>query len=204
LSARDLSPDYYDVKLILKGGDGKAIDEKTEHFVISPEAAIPHPIAKAKGFALSNQFFYYYQLAHQYDQARIDDKAEAAFGKAMSLNPAYKEGIVEFANFLVKVRKFDQALEIIENVKDYEKARFGYWLIRGLALVGKAAYPEAISSLLEGNKIYNSDTRLLNALGYSYARTDQIGQALTAYRASLKLNPEQDDVKKIVQDLEKK
>ena len=204
LSARDLSPDYYDVKLILKGGDGKAIDEKTEHFVISPEAAIPHPIAKAKGFALSNQFFYYYQLAHQYDQARIDDKAEAVFAKAMSLNPAYKEGIVEFANFLVKVRKFDRALEIIENVKDYEKARFGYWLIRGLALAGKAAYPEAISSLLEGNKIYNSDTRLLNALGYSYARTDQIGQALTAYRASLKLNPEQDDVKKIVQDLEKK
>jgi len=203
LSAKDFSPDYYELKLILKGGDGKAIDEKSEHFVISPEAAIPHPIIKAKGFALSNQFYYYYQLAHQYDRTNINDKAEAAFAKAMSLNPAYKEGIVEFVNFLIKTQKFDRALELIESVKDYEKARYGYWVLRGLALMGKAMYAEAIASLLEGNKIYNSDTRLLNALGNCYARTDQIKPALEAYRASLKLNPNQEDVKKIVQGLEK-
>ena len=204
LSAKDFSPDYYDLKLILKGGDGQTIDEKSEHFIISPETAIPHPIAKAKGFALSNQFFYYLQLAHQYDKTNLNDKAEAAFAKAMSLNPAYKEGIVEFANFLIKAQKFDRALEIIENVKDYEKARYGYQLLRGLALMGKAMYDEAIASLLEGNKLYNSDTRLLNALGNSYARTDQVKQALEAYRASLKLNPDQEDVKKIVQEIEGK
>jgi len=203
LSAKDFSPDYYELKLILKGGDGKAIDEKSEHFVISPEAAIPHPIIKAKGFALSNQFYYYYQLAHQYDRTNINDKAEAAFAKAMSLNPAYKEGIIEFVNFLIKAQKFDRALELIESVKDYEKVRYGYWVLRGLALMGKAMYAEAIASLLEGNKIYNSDTRLLNALGNCYARTDQIKPALEAYRASLKLNPNQEDVKKIVQGLEK-
>jgi GWxTD domain-containing protein len=203
LSAKDFSPDYYELKLILKGGDGKTIDEKREHFVVSPEAAIPHPFTKAKGFALSNQFYYYYQLAHQYDRTNVNDKAEAAFDKAMSLNPAYKEGIIEFANFLIKAHKFDRALELIESVKDYEKARYGYWVLRGLALMGKAMYAEAIASLLEGNKIYNSDTRLLNALGNCYARTDQIKPALEAYRASLKLNPNQEDVKKIVQGLEK-
>ena len=204
LSAKDLSPDYYDLKLILRGGDGKTIDEKSEHFVISPERAISHPIAKAKGFALSSQFYYYYQLAHQYDKADINDKAEAAFAKAMSLNPAYKEGIVEFAGFLIKTQKFDRVLEIIESVKDYEKVRYAYWMLRGLALMGKAMYAEAIASLLEGNKIYNSDTRLLNALGNAYARTDQVKQAVEAYRASLKLAPDQEDIKKIVRDLEKK
>jgi GWxTD domain-containing protein len=203
LSGKDFSPDYYELKLILKGRDGKAIDEKTEHFVISPVAAIPHPIVKAKGFALANQFYYHYQLAHQYDLTGNNEKAEAAFVQAMSLNPAYKEGIVEFSNFLIKAQKFDRALELIENVKDYEKARYGYWLLRGLALMGKALYAEAIPSLLEGNKIYNSDTRLLNALGNCYARTDQVKQALEAYRASLKLNPNQEEVKKIVQGLEK-
>jgi len=203
LSAKDFSPDYYELKLILKGADGKAIDEKSEHFVVSPEAAIPHPIIRAKGFSLSNQFYYYYQLAHQYDRTNVNDKAEAAFAKAVSLNPAYKEGIVEFANFLIKTQKFDRALELIESVKDYEKARYGYWVLKGLALMGKAMYDGAIACLLEGNKIYNSDTRLLNALGNCYARTDQIKPALEVYRASLKLNPNQEDVKKIVQGLEK-
>jgi len=203
LSAKDLSPDYYELKLILKGGDGKTIDEKSEHFVVSPEAAVPHPIVRAKGFALTNQFYYYYQLAHQYDRTNANDKAEAAFAKAMSLNPAYKEGIVEFVNFLIKAQKFDRALELIESVKDYEKTRYGYWVLKGLALMGKAMYAEAITCLLEGNKIYNSDTRLLNSLGNCYARTDQIKPALEAYRASLKLNPNQEDIKKIVQGLEK-
>jgi len=203
LSAKDFSPDYYEIKLILNGGDGKTIDEKSEHFIVSPEAAIPHPISRAKGFALTNQFFYYYQLAHQYDRINANDKAEAAFDKAMSLNPAYKEGIVEFVNFLIKAQKFDRALELIESVKDYEKTRYGYHVLKGLALMGKALYAEAITSLLEGNKIYNSDTRLLNALGNCYARTDQIKSALEAYRASLKLNPGQEDIKKIVNSLEK-
>ena len=135
------------------------------------------------------------------DRPQIDD---AAFAKAMSLNPAYKEGIVEFAGFLIKTQKFDRVLEIIESVKDYEKVRYAYWMLRGLALMGKAMYAEAIASLLEGNKIYNSDTRLLNALGNAYARTDQVKQAVEAYRASLKLSPDQEDIKKIVQDLEKK
>ena len=204
LEAKELSPDYYDVKLILRGGDGKVIDEKSEHFVVTGEQAIAHPFAKAKGFALSNQFYYYYQLAHQYDQARTEDKAEAAFAKAMSLNPDYKEGVVEYANFLLKVQKFDRALEIIESVKDYEKARFGYELVRGLAFMGKGLYPEAITALQAANKIYNSDTRLLNALGNSYAKTDRIKSSLDAYRASLKLNPDQADIKKIVQQLEKR
>jgi hypothetical protein len=204
LSAKDFSPDYYEINLILKGGDGKTIDEKGEHFVISPETAVPHPISRAKGFALSNQFYYYYQLAHQYDRIHINDKAEAAFAKAMSLNPAYKEGIVEFANFLVKDQKFDRALEIIESVKDYEKTRYGYWVLRGLALMGKAMYAEAIASLLEGNKIYNSDTRLLNALGTCYFRTDKRPEALAALNASLKLNPNQPEVLKIVREIEGK
>ena len=69
--------------------------------------------------------------------------------------------------------------------------------------MGKTDYARGIASLLEANKIYNSDTRLLNALGNAYVRTGRTKEALDAYRASLKMNPTQEDVKKILQGLEK-
>jgi tetratricopeptide (TPR) repeat protein len=70
--------------------------------------------------------------------------------------------------------------------------------------MGLGRYHEAIESLLQGNKIYNSDLRLLNSLGVCYYRTGQKAQALDALNASLRLNPQQEDVKRLVAEIEKK
>jgi len=64
----------------------------------------------------------------------------------------------------------------------------------------KGEYRPAIQSLLEGNKIYDSDTRLLNALGFCFYKT---GQKKDALNASLRLNPEQPDIKELVARVEK-
>jgi tetratricopeptide (TPR) repeat protein len=64
-------------------------------------------------------------------------------------------------------------------------------------------YSEAIDSLLEGNKIYNSDTRLLNSLGLCYYKTRQKSKSLEALKASLRLNPEQEEIKKLIGEIEK-
>jgi GWxTD domain-containing protein len=203
ISAADLIPDYYQVKLSLVGPDKKVLDEKTGEFVISTEKAVAHPIAKSKGFALSNQFYFYFLLAHQYDKAGRPEQAEAQFQKCLSLNPDYKEGALDYSRFLLKSRKFDRALEVVETLKDFEKVRYEYNLIKGLATMGKDDFTGAVTFLLEANKVYNSDTVLLNALGGCFLKTDQKDQALNAYKASLKLNDKQDDIKKIVQGLEK-
>jgi tetratricopeptide (TPR) repeat protein len=64
-------------------------------------------------------------------------------------------------------------------------------------------YPEAIDNLLEGNKIYNSDIRLLNSLGFCYYKTRQKAKSLEVLKASLRLNPEQEKIKKLIGEIEK-
>ncbi len=64
-------------------------------------------------------------------------------------------------------------------------------------------YAGAIGNLLEGNKIYNSDTRLLNSLGFCYSKTGQKKEALEVLNASLRLNPDQPDVKALKAEIEK-
>jgi len=203
-SASDLVPDYYQLTLSLRGADKKNLDQQSVQFVVATEKAIAHPIANAKGFSLANQFYIYYELARQFDKMNMNDRAEAEFARGFNLNPNFKEGVSEYGRFLLKVGKYDQALIIIENLKDVEKGRYDYFLVKGLATMGKGDFAGAITQLLEANKIYNSDIVLLNALGSCFVKTDQKEEALNAYKASLKLNDKQEDIKKIVQSLEKK
>ncbi len=198
----DLSPDYYQLKMALKDPQGRAVDEQTAEFIVSPEEAVPHPVILAKSFPLSNSYLYLYSLAYQYDRIKNYPKAEEFYEKAYSLEPEYTRGVAEYAQFLIKIKKHDAALDLIESVKGDQDVRFEYYLIKGQALMGMEQYFQAIENLLEGNKIYNSNTRLLNSLGFCYYKTNQRKEAVEVLRASLRLNPEQKQVRELLQEIE--
>ena len=88
-------------------------------------------------------------------------------------------------------------------MKEDEKLKFDYYLIRGRAYMGMEKFSEAIENFLEGNKIYNSDVTLLNFLGFSYYKTGQKEKALNTFRASIRLNTEQTEIKKLIEEIEK-
>ncbi|MCK4263549.1 MAG: tetratricopeptide repeat protein, partial [Candidatus Aminicenantes bacterium] len=117
--------------------------------------------------------------------------------------PDYKKGLIEYANFLIKVKKFDKSLELIENIQEDENLKFQYYLAKGKANMGMEQYEDAIEDLLEGNKIYNSDTRLLNSLGFCYYKTGEKDEALNVLKASLRLNPGQEGIKRLIDEIEK-
>jgi len=203
IPVRELSPDYYEMKLTLVNSGGETIDETNGNFIISPAEHISHPIIQAKSFSLSNGFLYFYMLAHQYERLKDYERAESSFKKAYEMNPDYKKGLIEHAHFLFKIKKYAQSLELVENVKEEENLKFDYYLIKGKAYMGMGQYPEAIENLLEGNKIYNSDIRLLNSLGFCYYKIGEKNNALEVLRASLRLNPGQEEIKKLIEKIER-
>ncbi len=204
IAAKELAPDYYQLTLRLLGPEKNVLDEKSAPFVVSPETAVGHPIANAKGFSLANRFYIHYQLARQYDKLGNKDRAEAEYGQGFSGNPNYKEGVSEYSRFLVRAGKYDKALTVVEGLKDVERGRYDYFLVRGLATMGKGDHAAALKDLLAANKIYNSDTVLLNALGSCFLKTGDKEQAMAAFQASLKINVKQPEVQKIVEELSKK
>jgi GWxTD domain-containing protein len=203
LPLSELAPDYYEIRVSLLDAEGRALDEAVTNFVLSPERILPHPIANAKGFPLSNRFFFHHMLARQYDLLNVDDRAETEYERVVNSAPEYREAAVDYANFLLKVKNYSRAAEINERVKEDEKFKFEYFLIRGRAQMGLGNYGDAIASFLEGNKIYNSDTRLLNSLGLCYFKTGEKQRALETLGFSLRLNPEQEEIKKLVKEIEK-
>jgi tetratricopeptide (TPR) repeat protein len=142
-------------------------------------------------------------LARQHDQTKNYGEAEAAYEKAFRAKPDYKKGLIEYADFLFKIQKFDRSLELIEGVRGESDLKFAYFFIKGKALMGIEKHDEAIKNFLEGNQIYNSDIGLLNALGFCYYKTGQKEKALEVLGASIKMNPQQPDVKELIDKIEK-
>jgi tetratricopeptide (TPR) repeat protein len=201
--ARELSPDYYEMTLTVKDGDGSLLDESASNFIISPSEGISHPVTMTRSFPLSNYFLFVYSLANQYDRAGIPEKAHALYEKAFSLRPDYHAGIVEYVQFLQKNKEFAQSLALIEIIKGVDPFQFDYFLFKGKAYMGMEKYFMAIENFLEGNKIYDSDTRLLNSLGFCFYKTGDRKRALEVLQSSLSLNPEQEDIKALIQAVEK-
>ncbi len=203
IPAKEFSPDYYEMHLILEDGDGNPIDEKKTQFILSPQEEIPHPVTLSKSFPISNNFLYSYSFAYQYDKAKNFPKAEEYYEEAYRQKPDYFRGIVEYSNFLLKIRKFEKSLDFIEKVSEDDGLKFPYYLVKGKALIGMEKYQEAIEFLIEGNKIYNSDVGLLNSLGLCYYKTGKKKEALDVLKASLRLDPDQKDIKRLIDEIEK-
>jgi GWxTD domain-containing protein len=204
LPAESLAPDYYEMKVHLLDGNDEAMDSAKATFIISAQPAVSHPLTHAKAFPMANSFLYHYAQASQYAKINELEKAEASYAQAFRMKPDYKRGLVEYSNFLYRVKKYDEILQLIEPIQDDENLRFEYFLLGGKAFMGKGQYDEAIASFQEANQIYDSDISLLNSLGFCYYRLGDKDKALQALRASLRLNGGQDEVKKLIAEIEKK
>ncbi len=202
LPARDLPPDYYTLTLTLWGAESSPAVESSAEFIVTPQEMIPHPTTLAKSFPLSNNYIFFYSLAYQYNSMGHPEKAQACYERAYTANPAYKPGKIEYARFLQKAGRFRESLEIIESLKDDEEYRFQFYLLRGEARMGMGIYGQAIDDLLEGNKIYNSYPRLLNSLGFCYYKSGDKTKALDALKASLRLNPDQEPIRRLIAEIE--
>lgn len=202
--AKEFLPDYYELKLSLIDQNGQILEEKKGNFVVSPQEAIGHPIVKAKALPLSQQYLFYYVLASQYDKMGEDRKAASFYQMAFSANPDFKEGVIDYCQFLLRTQQFDRALEVCSKFQDDDKRQFEYHLFRGKAFLGKQDYRQAVNELLKANTIYNSDPSVLNALGLAYYKLGEREQAAAALRASLKLNTNQSEIKKLLEEVEKK
>jgi hypothetical protein len=203
IPAGELEPDYYEVSVVLAGPDGEIIDEKKDALTVSPAASMGHPIASAKGIPTANQFLFRYMVGEQLEKTGRPAEAGAFYEEAFRLRPEYADGVVRYANFLVKTGGFGRALEIAEALRADEKRQFVYRVIRGRALFGLEKYEEALADLLQANKLYNSETDVLNSLGKCYLKLGRRTDAVDAFEASLKLNPDQAEIKKTVDGLKR-
>jgi len=196
--ATDFPPDYYEIRARLIDGEGKVIDEKKGNFIISAEQAIGHPLSQVRIVPLAFKHLFYYILARQYEETNQDEKADYFYQTTLSLKPDYQEALVSYGQFLLRRSQFARVLDLSARLSEDPKQNFAYHSLRGRAFLGLKDYQKAIEELTLANQIYDSDITVINALGLAlYGKGDK-NKAREAFRASLKLNPDQPEIKKLL------
>lgn len=203
IPAREFVPDYYEVTLTLKNGAEAVIDRESSRFIISPKEIVPHPVTLAKAFPEAQRHLYFYSLAFQYDKAGKGEQARSAYEQALRMKPDFAQGVVEYAHFCLRHRRPEKALELAQRLRGQDKHRFEHCRIQGLAFMQTGRFAEAVEVLEEGNTVYDSDVRLLNALGFCYHQLGRNGRAREVLQASLRLNGEQKSVLELIAELGK-
>jgi GWxTD domain-containing protein len=196
-----LAPGYYRVTVRLLDTAGSLLDEKKEDFTISVSAHVAGTTHLFKATPMGNQFLYYHILALQYMRLKNLDQAGTYFNKALQMQPDYPRLIKDYCLLLLEKKRPDSVLKIVENLKPREKEQFDYYAFRGKAFFQKAQYKEAIKNLAEANRIYDSDTSVLNFLGMSYLKTGNKEEAKEVFAASLRINGQQKDIARVLETL---
>ncbi len=192
--------DYYDLTVRLINENNIVMDTKGYNFTIAPIAAVAHPFEAYKRILTDNPFVFYHITAQQYKGQGKFEEAEKNFELAIKNNSNFIEAHIELMETLLARKKYEQILLKVDVLKKSEKHVFEYYLYRGLALFYLNKNEDALDALLNANKIYNSDLRVLNHLGMAFEKSKDIKEAIRAFEASLKLNEKE---KEIIQHLER-
>jgi len=201
LDRTGMHSDYYELTLRLRDPSGAALDSKTANFTVSPIQKIAHPLETFKQLPVDNPYFFYYSLGQQCQATGDLEKAEAYFLKSIRANPGFAEGHAASLAVGNKLKKYQQVLAAAEELGKFEKFALDYHLIKGTALFGLERFAAALDELLAANKIYNSDIRVLNLLGFTFAKLGDAEEALKAFEASLGLSSKQPAIEKAVSEI---
>lgn len=194
LAEEGLYSDYYNVTVTLSK-NGKALDEKIMNFTVSPNTNVAYPMESYKRSRIDDPSLFYAMVADQYRQSGQYEPALDYYRRALRQRPGDPRLNLSLAGTLLNQKRYNDVLVRLKDLEVTEDYRFDYHRIRGTALFHMQDYQKALEALLAANSIYDSDYGVINLLGYTFLNLKNYPEALKAFEASLKLNPDQDRIK---------
>jgi GWxTD domain-containing protein len=204
LSEKGLSPDYYEFEVRLMDKLGILIDKQGNNFSVSPLKSVGYPMETYKRSRLDNPYLMYFIMGNQYENVGNFSQAETYYEKCVTDRPDFGKGHIALLTVLNRMKKYTNVLVEVERIKGNKDLKFDYHLIKGTALYGMKDYNAALDELLNANKIYNSDIRVLNLLGFTLANLKNYPEAIKALEASLNLDKQQSFIQKALKEMKQK
>ena len=193
---------YYRLRAFMRDAAGGERFSSETTFVVSRQTVLAHPSVAAPTLASESPAASLLALASQYEACRRWAEAERAFAAGMAKAAGSPSLPIAFARFLLRREQYARALAVAETIPEAEKTAMERHTLRGLALHNLERHEEAVAELLEANRLYDSDTAVLNALGVSFLRLGNIAEARKALAASLKVRADQPSVAALLRQTE--
>ncbi len=197
-----LAPGYYKLRVGIRDASGGEILAQEGPFSVSSVAAPPRPSMSLPLYPAAEDPVYMSALADQLYKKGDTGKARALAEKAFRSNPSSPRLAMGYARILFTSKDYATVIEVLTPLYDAGNYDGLELLARSSQAVGRLEkaivyYKQFLSS--SGGSYY-----ILDFLGECYYRTGNIQEALRAFEKSLEMNPNQEEIRKIVDSLRDK
>ncbi len=202
LSLSGVSPGYYKIRITLMDEAKREILSAESDFSVSQVPALPRGWISLGVHAPADDPVYLSILADQLYEKGSIEKARALAEKAYHLNPNSLNLGLSYGRILFATKQYRTVIEVLTPFfvnKNYESLEL---LGRSSQALGE--FDKAISYYLEYLSHYGGSFYILAFLGECYYQTGNTQEALRVWEKSLEMNPNQEEVHKVVDMLRKK
>jgi tetratricopeptide (TPR) repeat protein len=201
-SVKDFPSGFYEIRVSLFDGNGNEILHNDSRFSVAQVPAIPRAWISSIVQASSGSPVYFSPLADQFLRKGEAAKAKALAEKAYRLNPTSLSAALSYGNILFNIREYRDIVEVLTPFYLNEKYEVLELLARSTHALGEL--DQAIHYYREYLSHFGLAVHILSFLGECYYRAGNEPEALSAWEKSLELNPNQEEIKKMVETLKRK
>ena len=197
----NIAPGSYNLRIIaLQRGDEKALSE-TLSFTISPEEQLPPPWLCALDLPPADSWVSNYEKARQLILKGLQEEAVVELYRTLEGNPDFIPARLELVPILIKENRPEEAIKILEPVVIKEPNNPLALKYLGVSHAIREEYRDAIRYYERLRHLGSPTPALLNALGEAYYKSGQREKAIEVLSESLKIEPNQPEVKSFLEKL---
>ena len=145
--------------------------------------------------------YYSYILGNQFFNNGEVQKANDELAKAFERRPDSLDYALSYTRVLMALKEFQKVREILTPFEKEGKEIFGLFFTLGRASEKVSELKEAISYYQEALSQKGDVVAVLNSIGDCYFKLGNKEQAVRAWKKSLEINPDQEQIKKIIEKL---
>jgi len=119
------------------------------------------------------------------------ETAEAAFKKALALDPKHLKSRLNLSRVLLEANRPDEALSQLDSVRAVDSTSAEVYRLTGRALAEKGEVDSAVAAYRTAVKLDDQDVWALNDLGVLYIEQGVPGDAIGALARAVDLRPEE-------------
>lgn len=194
----DFIPGNFTLTIEVIDSEGKTLLSQNEYFGISNIPYIPRPLIYSDPLPPLDDPTYPFILASQYFNKGEIEKSSELFRIAHSKNPLNQKFAIGYSKSLYLLKRYSEIKEILTPFINLGKKEPEVFEILAMAKQALGEYNEAIELYKEYLSHFGLKLSILNSIGECYLKIGDQENALLAFEKSLQINPNQEDVKKIV------
>jgi len=204
LSLKNCLPSFYRIRVSVLDKGGEEILFETEDFEVSSVVDLPRPLVISKVMPVSRLDEYMYTLGIQFLNKENITEANSLLERAYHENPSQLKYGLGYAQVLFINREYQNVKDILSPFLDSEEQSEGVLYFLGKSSHALGQFKEALSYYERYLSHFGANLEILNLMGSCHYQLGDKKEALRIWESSLEINPDQEDIKKLIQTLQEK